>query len=110
MLVCTENLPSWHNVGALLLGYQPFSLTNLSTTGSIGNPFALHEESHHEPWQHIHVVALDALRDLFARYGLQEEKVFAAGYYPAWGALGSRLADLDPRHAHIIGLTARLRS
>src|SRR5262249_49437505 len=29
-IVCTENLASWHNVGALALGYQPFSLTNIS--------------------------------------------------------------------------------
>ena len=37
-IVCTENLASWHNVGALALGYQPFSLTNISARRPIGNP------------------------------------------------------------------------
>src|SRR5947208_3548387 len=41
-IVCTENLASWHNVIALTLGYQPFSLTNISTVRPLGNRFALH--------------------------------------------------------------------
>lgn len=112
VLVCTENLASWHNVGALALGYQPFSIANISENGSIGNPFALHEDddSSWESWQHIHVMALDALRDLFRRFGFQEDSVFASGYYPTWGRVASRLADRDPRHAHFIGLTGRLVS
>jgi len=112
VLVCTENLASWHNVGALALGYQPFSIANISGKGSIGNPFALHEDddSAWESWQHIHVMALDALRDLFRRFGLQEDSVFASGYYPAWGRVASRLSDRDPRHAHFIGSTGRLVS
>lgn len=108
LLVGTENLASWHNVGALALGYQPFSITNISQKGSIGNPFALHQESTWESWQHIHVMALDALRDLFQRFGLQEVHAFGSGYYPAWGRIASRLASRDPRHAHFIGLTGRL--
>jgi 2-polyprenyl-3-methyl-5-hydroxy-6-metoxy-1,4-benzoquinol methylase len=107
LVICTENLASWHNVGALILGYQPFSITNISQTGPIGNPLALHEESSWESWQHVHVVALVALRDLFRRFGLTEESVFAAGYYPAWGRAASRLADRDPRHAHFIGIAGR---
>jgi SAM-dependent methyltransferase len=110
LLVCTENLASWHNVVSLMLGYQPFSITNISQTGTIGNPFALHDESSWESWQHIHVMTLEALRDLFRRFGLRDARVFASGYYPAWGNLASRLADHDPRHAHFIGLIGRLDS
>jgi hypothetical protein len=29
-LVSTENLASWHNVAALIAGWQPFSLANVS--------------------------------------------------------------------------------
>ena len=29
-VVSTENLASWHNIGALMFGWQPFSLTNVS--------------------------------------------------------------------------------
>src|SRR5262249_22326239 len=42
LCVCsTENLASWHNVAALTLGWQPFSLTNVSSMRlGIGNPIA----------------------------------------------------------------------
>ena len=30
LVVSTEHLASWHNIFALLLGWQPFSLTNIS--------------------------------------------------------------------------------
>lgn len=42
-IVCTENLASWHNVVAAALGYMPFSLTNISEIGPVGNPYAGHE-------------------------------------------------------------------
>src|SRR5687768_17294344 len=42
-LISTENLASWHNLAALLFGWQPFSLTNVSARErAIGNPLALH--------------------------------------------------------------------
>ena len=40
-IISTENLSSWHNIFALLLGYQPFSVTTFSNQGTIGNPLAL---------------------------------------------------------------------
>lgn len=109
-IVCTENLASWHNVAALALGFMPFSLTNVSRTGPIGNPFAMHagEESPLESWQHIHVVTTVALRQIFEVHGFSVERVFAAGYYPAVGRLAAKLANADTRHAHFIGLVARL--
>ena len=108
-VVCTENLASWHNVGALLLGYQPFSLTNISERGSIGNPLALHlgEAAGGESWQHVHVVTLSALRALFEANGFRIESAWGAGYHPFTGRLAARLASLDPRHAHFIGVVAR---
>ncbi len=59
-VVCTENLASWHNVGALALGYQPFSMTNVSNVRPIGNRFALHagEKPEYESWQHVHVLTI----------------------------------------------------
>jgi SAM-dependent methyltransferase len=110
-LVCTENLASWHNVGALALGYQPFSVTNISNLRPIGNRFALHagEEPAGESWQHIHVVTLTALRDLFVAHGLVVESSWGAGYHPLPRRLASGLAALDPRHAHFIAIAARAR-
>lgn len=40
-VVSTENLAGWHNVFALVLGWQPLSLTNVSETRlGLGNPAA----------------------------------------------------------------------
>jgi SAM-dependent methyltransferase len=106
-VVCTENLASWHNVFALMLGYQPFSSTNISNLRPIGNPFALHAgvPPEHEALQHVHVVTLTALRDLFSAHGFAVEETWGAGYHP----LPPRVGSLDPRHAHFIGIVARRR-
>jgi SAM-dependent methyltransferase len=108
-IVCTENLASWHNVAALALGYQPFSLANISTVRPIGNRFALHagEPPAGETWQHLHVLSLTALRDLFDAHGLAIESSWGTGYHPLPGRLARRLAELDPRHAHFICIVAR---
>ena len=107
-LVCTENLASWHNVVALALGYQPFSLTNVSSIRPIGNRFALHagEKPERESWQHVHVLTLTGLRDIFAAHGLNVTDSWGTGYYPFPSPLASPLAELDPGHAHFIGVVA----
>ncbi len=109
VVVCTENLASWHNVGALALGYQPFSTTNVSTLRPIGNRFALHtaETPAGESWQHVHVLTLAALRDLFAAHGLTVEASWGTGYHPLPGRLAAGLARLDPRHSHFVAVVVR---
>ena len=108
-IVCTENLASWHNVAALTLGYQPFSSTNVSRLRPIGNRFALHleESPAGESWQHVHVLTLTALRDLFAAHGLPVEAAWGTGYHPLGGRAAATAARLDPRHAHFICVVAR---
>jgi uncharacterized membrane protein YkvA (DUF1232 family)/trans-aconitate methyltransferase len=110
-IVCTENLASWHNVAALTLGYQPFSLTNVSVRRPVGNPFALHagEPGRVESWQHVHVLSLAALRDLFVAHGFTIDASWGVGYHPLPRWLAARLAAVDPRHAHFIGVVAEPR-
>jgi SAM-dependent methyltransferase len=110
-IIGTENLASWHNIAALALGYQPFSLTNISSRRPIGNPLALHagEPSELESWQHRHVLSLAALRDIFVAHGFRIKATCAAGYHPLPGRLARRLAASDPRHAHFIGIVAEPR-
>ncbi|MBA2642250.1 MAG: class I SAM-dependent methyltransferase [Actinobacteria bacterium] len=101
----TENLASWHNLGALLLGWQPFSLTNVSTTRcGIGNPVALHrgEEPELRSWEHLRVFAYRGLRELFEAHGFTIRKVFGAGYYP----LPARAGVWEPRHAAFLTVAA----
>jgi SAM-dependent methyltransferase len=108
-IVCTENLASWHNVAALLLGYQPFSATNVSSLRPIGNPFALHagKPVQEESLQHVHVITLRALRDIFLAHGFAIEAEWGSGYHPLGGRVAARLASLDPNHAHFVAVVAR---
>ena len=108
-IICTENLASWHNIGALALGYQPFSLTNISNVRPIGNRFALHagERPKIESWQHVHVLTLTGLREIFAAHGLPVTASWGTGYYPFPRGLASSLAAHDPKHAHFIAVVAR---
>jgi SAM-dependent methyltransferase len=107
LLVSTENLASWHNVAALVFGWQPFSLTNVSsTTGGLGNPLAVFRgQPHTQPvsWQHVRVFAYTGLRELIEEHGLQIETVAGAGYFP----FPARVGRLDPRHAALITVAAR---
>ncbi len=101
----TENLASWHNVSALLLGWQPFSLTNVSTLrGGIGNPLAVHrdEDAGLSTLEHMRVFAYRGLRELFEAHGFTVRDIVGAGYYP----LGAGLGRLEPRHAAFVTVVA----
>lgn len=103
-VVSTENLASWHNIGALVFGWQPFSLSNVSFR-SIGNPLSLHrgESWPWKSWQHMRVFAYQGLRELFAAHGFRVEALLGAGYFPFPAGLGRR----DPRHAMFLTVKAR---
>lgn len=104
VVTSTENLASWHNVAALLLGWQPFSLTNVSSAGSIGNPLGLAVGGDHReyvvgaPWQHRRVFATRGLVDLHRAHGFTAVRSLGAGYFP----LPSRAGRLNPAHAAFI--------
>jgi SAM-dependent methyltransferase len=106
-VISTENLASWHNILALVLGWQPFSLTNVSSIRfQIGNPLAIHSgEPAVNPtsWQHNRVFAYRGLKELFELHGLAVERMEGSGYYPLPGFLGK----LDPRHAAFLTLKVR---
>lgn len=103
----TENLASWHNVASLVLGWQPFSLTNVSRVRlGLGNPLGIHRAETGcslETWQHLRVFAYRGLRELFEGHGFVIEGIAGAGYYP----LPHRLAAVDPRHAAFLTVKAR---
>jgi SAM-dependent methyltransferase len=105
-VVSTENLASWHNIASLVLGWQPFSLTNVShSSGGIGNPLALHRGQAFEwkSWEHVRVFAYRGLADLFAAHGFRVEASEGAGYFP----LPARVGRWEPRHAAFITVRAR---
>jgi SAM-dependent methyltransferase len=104
VLISTENASSWHNIGASVLGWQQFSLTNVSPrSGGIGNPFALHHgQSHGTSWTHKTVFNYRGLVDIHRLYGLDPVAIRGAGYHPLPPGAGR----VDPRHAHLLAVKA----
>jgi SAM-dependent methyltransferase len=109
VVTSTENLASWHNVASLLLGWQPFSLTNVSTEGAIGNPLGLWADGDTSgtpdsvTWQHRRVFAARGLMDLHRAHGFTELALLGAGYYP----LPRYLGQLNSAHAAFITVVGR---
>lgn len=106
-VVSTENMASWHNVGALVLGFQPFSASNYSNRRyPLGNPFGLHageEATVADGMLHRRIFTTRALRELFVAHGFTVADVRGSGYHPFPPGLGR----LDPAHAHFITVAAR---
>lgn len=100
VVVSTEILSSWHNIFALLFGYNPFSLTNISATkAAIGNPMAFHiTDDFNWPgtsWQHQRIFTIRTISELFESFGLEQVKVLTSGYYP----IGNWFSKIDNRHS-----------
>jgi SAM-dependent methyltransferase len=103
-VISTENLASWHNVASLVLGWQPFSLTNISSNAmAVGNPLGIHRGERGELRGHLRVFAYRGLHELFALHGFSVDRILGAGYYPLPGGL----ARMDRRHAAFITIGAR---
>lgn len=100
-IISTENLASWHNICALVLGWQPFSVTNFLPGRSLGNPLSLYKARVDEvpvSWCHDKVLAYGALKDLFNEAEFKIIKIIGSGYYPFPAFFG----EIDVRHSHWI--------
>lgn len=114
-IISTENLASWHNVGALLLGLQPFSGPTISSRHVLGfHPLTsskteMAKKHKHTPDMpsHIKVVTLTGLITLFNAYDFKIEAVKAAGYFPLPPFLSGVLEALDKRHSFFITIKVR---
>ncbi len=104
LISSTNNLSSWHNIFATLLGWAPFDFSNSSSKAQgIGNPLAVHR-GEHDPrgstWTHKCIYTTRWLSEWGRLYHLELKYVYGAGYYPfpAW------LGRLEPTHAAFITL------
>jgi len=106
-VVSTENLSSWHNIFALVLGYRPFSQSY--STKFFGNPLSTHdEEEQSDLGTHIRVFAYKPFKDVFELDGFKVESLLGAGYYPMPSKFLMRLmSKMDPRHAHFMTIKVR---
>ena len=105
-IVSTENGSSWHNVFAAVMGWQIFSLTNVSSKAAgIGNPLAIQRgaPAFSPTWRHKTIMNYRGLHELFALHGFREVAVSGAGYYPLPPIAGR----IDARHSVYITAVAR---
>ena len=105
LVLSTENLSSWHNLFALLMGWQAFS-QNISHLKNIGNPLRIWGNSIGEDI-HRQIFTPRGLMELTEIHRLKIEKSFGAGYYPFWGSLSKIFSKIDLTHCAFIGLKAR---
>jgi SAM-dependent methyltransferase len=105
-IVSTENGSSWHNVFAAAMGWQIFSLTNVSgKVAGLGNPLAIQRgaEAFSPTWRHKTIMNYRGLKELFELHGFRDVKISGAGYYPLPPSVGR----FDPRHSVYITVTGR---
>jgi SAM-dependent methyltransferase len=104
-VISTNNLACWHNIAALIAGYQPFP-ADVSGEAGIGKPLALfHGEA--GSLSHLRIFTYPALKGLLEHHNFIVETIVGVGYYPFPAVLGNRLARIDKRHSAY--LTAKVR-
>lgn len=105
-VISTENGSSWHNIVAAIMGWQIFSLSNVSgLTRSIGNPLGLHRGGPQVPvsWTHKTIFNYRGLLEILEAHKLEVVRALGAGYYPLPASVGR----FDVRHSHFITVKAR---
>jgi SAM-dependent methyltransferase len=116
-VVASENLTSFLNTGAMLLGYTPFTLLRVCGW-YLGNPLGLHAGETDEDGVPItdpafagvtgHIRALSVLQaqELFERIGFQTQ-ARSLGLMPIPEWMGRHLERLMPRRGHFLIVEAR---
>lgn len=105
-VISTENGSSWHNVFAAIMGWQIFSLTNVSEKiAGLGNPCAIQRgsEAFAATWTHKTIFNYRGLIEMFEVHGFRDIAMKGAGYFP----LPARLGTVDVRHSAFITIGAR---
>jgi len=105
-IISTENASSWCNIFASIMGWQIFSLTNISNKkNSIGNPFSLHKSNSIklESWNHVRIYNIRGLKEYFEAFEFKIEVVKGAGYFPLPAIIG----NIDRAHCHLMTFKIR---
>ncbi len=105
IVLSTNNLASWHNIGALVFGLQPLP-NHVSDEVHVGNPLDPRRGRYHADigQTHLRVFTTRALRELAEVHGLRVTRTRMNGYYPLPPRLARVMARLDPAHAAFIVL------
>ena len=113
-IIATENLASWHNIFALLWGWQPFTLSQFSEKKSaIGNPWGLDRGENTNPalkypsYRHCLVLSYRGIKELFEIHGFTIENFLGSGYYPLPPLPARFMSACDPRHSAFLTIKIR---
>jgi SAM-dependent methyltransferase len=102
----TNNLASWHNVAALVMGFQPFPM-HVSDELTVGNPIHFDRDKPHPDRgrSHLRMFTGRALSELCAHHGLTKVQLGTVGYYPLPPKLARAATHVDGLHgAFLVGL------
>lgn len=118
-VISTENLASWHNIFALVLGHQDFS-HHIIKKLHVGNPLSPHYGEKTVTWSkednsgvddtafpHIKILTLRSLIKVFEVYKFSREAYKGSGYYPLFGLAERIISSIDPFHTHFIVVKMR---
>ena len=127
LLIMTENLASWPNILALLLGWQPFSTTPIEGW-IVGNPYAVHGDAATTPTKeagriqiensqfaqkyyqtgisgttgHVRVLSYEGLKALMIKTGFESILVDSTGFPPFSGKIAEILHGISRKHGHFL--------
>ncbi len=115
LIILTENLASWVNIGALVFGWQPFSTTNINGW-SLGNPLIWHKDEAKDVEfinemqatgisglsGHVRVLTYCGLKDLMEQINFKDVNIYTKGYLPFRGIFSDLLCSIDKRHGHFL--------
>ena len=101
-VIATENLASWHNVFALVLGYQPFT-ENVSELRRIGNPYMQnYGEVPRFDNLHVKVFTFKSFLEFLELHSFRVIEGRGFGYHPMPSVLSGWFSRIDPRHSRYI--------
>jgi SAM-dependent methyltransferase len=102
----TNNLASWHNIAALVMGFQPFPM-HVSDQLTVGNPIHFDRDKPHPDRgrAHLRMFTGRALTELCAHHGLRAVRLRTVGFYPLPPKLARAATQIDRLHgAFLLGL------
>lgn len=100
-VISTENLSSWDNIFALLLGYTPFSMQ--FDEAKVGNPLSPRNKEELKGYPpHTRIFTFKGLTETLKSVGFKIESVRGQGYIPF-----NLFANIDPRHARFLIIKIR---
>lgn len=96
LIISTNNASSWHNIFSLILGWQPFDLTNITMDSGLGNPLAnLKGTKSLIGMCHKRIYTIKYLKDYLKIKNFNNLKSYGEGYFP----FPSFLGKLDKIHS-----------